>query len=158
MKKITGFSLIELLIVIAIIGILTGLILVGTSRSRLKGQDNAIRSSTGQLRLMAEQVYDTQGASYLNWHLNAGVQSQVAQLLADIDEKYGNTTADTYPASFPGSYETVIRASQRKDYCISAPLRAQPGSYYCIDTTGVFKISSAHCADQTLTGPPLRCP
>lgn len=155
--SLTGFSLIEVLIVVAIIGILTGLILVGTSRSRLKGQDNAIRSSVGQLRLMAEQVYDTQGASYLNWHLNPSVQTQVAQLLADIDEKYGNTTADTYPTSYPGSYETVIRGSQRKDYCISAPLRSQPGKYYCIDTTGVFALIDTHCVDQTQSGPPLRC-
>ena len=158
MRRTRGFSLIELLIVIAIIGILTGLILVGTSRSRLKGQDTAIRNDVSQLRLMAEQVYDTQGASYLNWHLNASVQAQVAQLLADVDEKYGNTVPDTYPTSYPASYETVLRFSQRKDYCVSAPLRSEPGKYYCIDTTGVFTVAESHCPEQLLTGPPLRCP
>lgn len=158
MSKRTGFGLVELIIVIAIIGILVTLVITATTHSRLKGQDTAIRSSTGQLRLMAEQVYDDQGASYLNWHLNPAVQSQVAQLLADIDEKYGNPTPDVYPTSYPGSYETVLRATQRKNYCISAPLRSEPGSYYCVDATGVFKITSAHCTEQTLTGPPLRCP
>lgn len=158
MRAHNGFGLIELLVVVAIIGILVSLLLVGTARSRLKGHDNAIRSSTGQLRIMAEQVYDSQGASYINWRLHPSVQGQVAQLLADIDEKYGNTTADVYPSSYPGSYETTIRDSQRKDYCISAPLRSQPGSFYCVDATGVFKVTSAHCADQPLTGPPLRCP
>lgn len=158
MYKRSGFSLIEVIIVVAIIGILTGIILVGTARSRLKGQDTAIRNDVGQLRIMAEQVYDTQGASYLNWHLHPDVQSLVGQLVGDIDEKYGNVVPDTYPTSYPGSYETVLRYSQRKDYCVSAPLRSDPGKYYCIDATGVFAIADSHCSDQLLTGPPLRCP
>lgn len=155
--SLTGFSLIELLIVITVIGIVAGLILVGISRARLKGQDAAIRSSTAQLRIMAEQAFDIQGASYVNWHLNSAVQNQVGQLLADIDARYGNAVPDIYPTSYPGSYETVLRFSQRKDYCISAPLRSQSG-FYCVDATGVFKLTSAHCPDQLFAGPLLRCP
>ncbi|MEX1997892.1 MAG: prepilin-type N-terminal cleavage/methylation domain-containing protein [Candidatus Andersenbacteria bacterium] len=158
MPETKGFTLIELLIVIAIIGILSILILIGVIYGREKAHDNAIRSDVVQLRWLAEQVYDSQGASYLNWRAHASIQTEVATIIADIDKQLGEPTADNYPITYPTSYAVTIRESQRKEYCISAPLKSEEDKHYCIDATGVFKVVATVCASQTLSGPPLRCP
>ena len=142
--KKDGFGLIELLITIAIIGILAGLILTGVSASRKKAHDNSIRNGIRQLRWFAESVYDTQAASYKDWTEHDTVTDEVTVLLQSIDDAYGS--ADV----------TVIQDNQDKDYCISAPLRSESG-HYCIDATGVFKIIDDPCAAQDDDGDPLRC-
>ncbi len=146
----SGFTLIELLVIIAIIGILASLILASVSISRNKAYDTRIRSSIGQIRWLAESVYDSQGANYTDWTQHATIQQQLPLLLEDIDLNYGDA---------PGApYVTVLRESQIQDYCISAPLRNQAGTYYCIDNSGIFKTTTAACPNNPASGPPLMCP
>ncbi len=142
--------MIEILIVIAIIGILASLIFAAVSTSRSKGHDARIRSDVSQLRYLAESVYDTQGANYSAWSAHASVVTAIPQLLDDIDENSGDTAGSPYV--------TVIRDSQVTNYCISTPLRAQVGKYYCIDATGVFQTADTPCPDYGPTDAPLRCP
>ncbi|MBI3256037.1 MAG: type II secretion system protein [Candidatus Andersenbacteria bacterium] len=145
-----GFTLIELLVVIAIIWVLATLILSAIGASRTKAFDSRIRSSVGQIRWLAESVYDTQGANYTDWAQHATIQQNLALLLEDIDFNYGDD---------PGApYVTALRESQIQDYCISAPLRTEPGKYYCIDNSGVFKTTDAACPDELAGGAPLVCP
>ena len=145
-----GFTLIELLIVIAVIGILASLVLTAIGASRDKAYDTRIRNGVGQLRLMAEQVYDTQGADFTDWTQYPDIQTNLAIVLEDIDKNYGDAAGTPYV--------TLIRDSQAQDFCISAPLRSLSTSYYCVDTTGVFKTSTAACPDYPAGGTPLRCP
>lgn len=141
-----GFSLIELLIVIAVIGMLAMLILVGLNRLRRDAFDARIQSDVRQMRVLAESAYDTDGASYVNWSQAPVVLSEVTSLLADIDEAHGDSNM------------TVIRETQAKDFCVSAPLHPATGGYVCIDATGVFKITTDHCPDEPIDGDPLLCP
>lgn len=159
--KQSGFTLVELLITITIIGILAGLVLTSIRLGRLKAHDNSIRNDVGQLRWIAEQMADTKGASYLNWRSTATpvLRDSIKILLDDIEKSYGTLdAADNYPTSYPASYQTVIRESQTKEYCVSAPLRSEPGKYYCIDATAVFRVVSQPCPDIQTATPPLRCP
>src|SRR5688572_28067285 len=96
-----GFTLIEFLIVIAIIGILSSLILNAVAHGCQKALDNSIRRDISQLRLSAEQAFDSQAGSYEDWTQEGGVASDVIVLQEDIDKQYGD------PAGAP--YVSVLR-------------------------------------------------
>jgi len=140
-----GFTMIELLVVIAIIGILTSFLLATLSDSRDKAKDNRIRADIRQLRLLAEDSYNSQGGTYINWSQESGIVNEVAVLTDDVDDM--TEVADS----------AVLRESQAKDFCISAPLEAADG-HFCSDVTGAFRVSSAPCPDYPVDGAPLRCP
>lgn len=144
-----GFTLIELLIVIAILGVLTLFVLNAIWNARDKAYDARIRNDIVQLRWLAESVFDSQGASYMNWTAHATIQQQLTLALSDIDKNYGDAAG--------APYVTTIRDTQDGDYCVSAPLRGAVGKHYCVDATGVFKTTNSACAVSTGV-PPLRCP
>lgn len=142
-----GFGLIELLLVIAIIGILAGLILSASSRGRLKAYDTAIENAVRQIRWQAEIAYTSNGTSYLNWADDTSIiQEELTILLEEIDKNYGDTS--------PG-YVTQVRQEQVTDYCVSAPSRAEPGKFYCVDAAGELGLVHAACPEDP---DPLRCP
>ncbi len=148
--KQRGFSLIEVLIVVAILALLATLILAAVTKSREKAYDTRIKNAVSQLRWEAETIYDTQNASYQDWTQHPTIQSQMSILLQDIDKNYGD------PAGAP--YVTTLRESQVEDYCISAPLRAISGKYVCIDRSALLKIVSSACPDYAEDDAPLVCP
>jgi prepilin-type N-terminal cleavage/methylation domain-containing protein len=53
-----GFTLIELMVVIAIIGILVGIIIVSLNKSTDQAKDAKVRSAMGQLRSVAQIYYN----------------------------------------------------------------------------------------------------
>lgn len=148
--KTAGFSLIEVLIVIAVLGILATLILAAVTASRNKAYDTRIRNAVGQIRWLAESVFDTQGGSYVNWTQHDTISTNLNILLEDIDLNYGDVAGAPYIAT--------IRESQENEYCVSAPLKSESDKHYCIDATGVFKTVSSICPDYPSGGQALRCP
>lgn len=138
-KNSKGFTLIELLVVIAIIGILAALVLVALGNAREKANDARIKSSIGQLRVIAEILYDTHGAAYQNAGNTAGVEvcvegptattcgadnsASVATLIADINSANGAV------GGAPTSESTA------SDFCIEAQLNDT--TFVCVDNTGV---------------------
>lgn len=153
MREQAGVTFLEILLVIAVLGILFTLVLAGVTSSRHKALDNRIRSNVGQLRLLAEIAFDSNGGTYLNWSQEASIQDELATLREKIDDDFGDAAG--------APYVTVVRESQSQDYCVSAPLSTDNGNYYCIDKTGKFQTTGSACPDygDDLSGdPPLRCP
>jgi len=145
-----GFGLIELLLVIAIIGILAGLILSAASRGRQKAFDAGIENAVRQIRWQAEIAFNSNNNSYQNWTSLPLIQEELTILLDEIDKHYGDNTE--------GSYVTVMRDSQINEFCVSAPSRATVGQYFCVDGTGELKMTTEHCPDYPAGGPELQCP
>lgn len=146
----SGFGLLELMLVVAIIGILAGLILSAGFQGRDKAQDTAIENGIRQIRWQAEIAANGNNGSFLNWTQDPSIQDELTILLEEIDKHYGDTDNS--------SYVTVLRDSQTSEYCASAPARSTSGRYYCIDARGDLSISPSHCPDYPIDGAPLRCP
>jgi len=141
-----GFTLIEILVVIGIMGLLFSLVIVAIRQVQHDAFNTRIQNNVRQLRLLAESAYDSTSASYVNWSQSPAVAGQVATILEDTDAAHGN------PAGAP--YLTVIAESEAKEFCISAPLHLATGGYSCIDARGVFSTA----ADECPTTAPLLCP
>ncbi|MDP3997554.1 MAG: type II secretion system protein [bacterium] len=152
MNKQSGFNLVELLIVIAILGILITLVIMAVQGGKQKAFDNSIRNDVRQMRWLAEEVYDSNGASYEDWTQNAEISAQLDVLHADMDKILNYIATPEQP------HAAILRESQVGDYCISAPLKTDSSSYYCVDATGVFSTFSSPCPDNAKDGDPLRCP
>jgi len=140
--SVTGFTLTELLVVIGIIGILAVLMLVTTVTARNKADDARVRNDIAQVRWQAEIVYNAQGGSFLNWSNHPDIGVNIDILSADIDDATGQANS------------LNIRESAVQQYCASAPLKTNPVTYYCIDSSAVFRTHTDPCP---ATGPAL-CP
>jgi prepilin-type N-terminal cleavage/methylation domain-containing protein len=137
-----GFTLVELLIFIAIIGILASIVLVSVFSARQKAADSRIRNNIAQLRWEAEIVYDTQGASFDDWSTHPSVSQQVNILLDDI------------VLALKGAGAATVRDTDNDTYCVSAPLVSISGRHYCVDAGGVFAEVTAPCPATA----PFECP
>lgn len=60
-----GFTLLELMVVVAIIGILTAIVMIALGDSRNKGGDAAVKSNLNTIRGQAELFYANNGNSFL---------------------------------------------------------------------------------------------
>ncbi len=109
-----GFTLIEVLIVIAIIGILASVILNSVSTARLKGVDIANKASLNGVRKQAEIVFDNTN-SYDTICDDASVQRILSETGAACTD--GSDNAGTW--------------------VVAINLVAAAGDAYCIDAAGV---------------------
>lgn len=136
-----GFTLIEILVVITILGILIAIILIALFTLRQDAFNVRIHSNIRQLRILAEAAYDSNAASYVNWSTVPGVAGDVTALLDDTDEAHNNASGTPYV--------TTIIETDDKSFCISAPLHAATGGFVCVDASGVFKITTDACTIST---------
>ena len=120
MKNNKGFTLIEMLVVIAVVGILSAAVLTALGPSRAKAKDTRIISALNQVRIVAETVFNG------NYDLVIATQTQIAPLVADIATNGGGV------ASFTLTPTTLSTA-----YQVHANLAS--GGYYCVDSIGASK-------------------
>lgn len=148
-----GLTFIEILLVIGIFAILASLVLATITSSRHKATANRIRGNVGQIRILAEIAFDSNGGNYVDWSKEPSVQTEVNRLLDLIDQDTGD------PPGPP--HTTAVRESQAQNYCVSTPLGEGSNTYYCVDATGKFREVDNPCpnyGDDLSGDPPLRCP
>lgn len=118
-----GFTLIEMLVVIAVVGILSAAVLTALGPARNKAKDSRIISALNQVRAVAETLYDGDyGALSLT-------QTQVAPLAADIAANQGDLK--------------INAATDNLSYSVYSKLASDSGSYYCADSAGTTGVLAA---------------
>ncbi len=116
-KNQKGFTLIEMLVVIAVIGILSAVVLTSLGPSRQKAKDSRIISAMNQLRAIAEVLYDGDYDAFNESN------SEVSNLKDEI-EKDGGTSFDI----------ELDSSTDSQKYAILVKLNR--GKYYCVDSSG----------------------
>ena len=137
MKKYNyGFTLIEMLVVVAIIGILSAVVLTALGPSRAKARDARIISGVNQVRVLAEIEFSNKN-EYTN--LKTGQATQYVAVETDVANNGG--TLGFFP----------LGGQPAPTYYAYSKLNTNPVTYYCVDSDGI-----AHTGTTQPTGP--KCP
>ena len=121
MKYNKGFTLLELLVVIAVIGILTSVVLASMSQSREKGADGGIKEEMANVRTQAEVYYHTHSNVYTGMCTSMG-QNGVKPLLDKVSE-YAGTAATCFESA--------------TKWAAAVQLKSQATTtYFCVDSDG----------------------
>jgi prepilin-type N-terminal cleavage/methylation domain-containing protein len=121
MKNNKGFTLIEMLVVIAIIGLLSSVVLVALGPSRNKAKDARIISDLNQIRTIMETLYDPSTGNYPGGASAVG-NNDIIRAKEDIDSS-GGTHFGITPLAANSYYYAVAILNDGK-------------TYYCVDSSG----------------------
>lgn len=133
-----GFTLVELLVIIAIIGILSTIVIVSLSSVNSRGKDAAIQSNLDGVRTQAQLYYNDTGG----YGSNAGLVNSTGDCTTGVagtvfsDARVAKQVAAANFANGGGSMVCNV-AVLGAAYAVYAELSSSPGSYYCVDSNGV---------------------
>jgi len=131
------------LVVIAIIGILSSVVLASLNTARTKGNDASVKSQMSSVRSQAEIFYDIDQT-----YTNVCTDAQTVKLLDNASEQGSgaktndvcNSTGTAYAASSPIKSTNLFAAASGSDF-------------WCVDSTGSSKL-----IDVTLDSTATVCP
>lgn len=118
-----GFTLLELLVAVAIIGLIASIVLVGIAQRQRNAKREAIVSEMNQVSKQAESFYvDHDGyAGICTSGNDLTDQGRLGELKNSIEEKGGE----------------IKCMSTVNDYAVSSALPT--GNHWCVDSHGTFK-------------------
>lgn len=140
MKKNYGFTLIEVLVVIAIIGVLSTVILNASNSARVKAYDASIKANLDSIKTSAEFFHDQYGNYGV---INGGtcftdeLFSYEPILNAITSAESSSGTSALCVTGYTGSLDTIATS-----WALSIALRSDATKYWCIDSNGVSKIGT----------------
>lgn len=142
MNKSKGFTIIELLVVVAIIAVLAAIVLVNVTGYINQGKNAAIKGNLTTVLTNAAVHYDTNGnyttfltsTGYTNPEAAAAAASGVA--IAAITEGLNTTTNNTWCSCAPLKTTTLEPA----------------GSTFCVDASGYKLVTLTACGTRCTNG------
>ena len=130
MRKNSGFSLVELLITIAIIGILAAIILNSIYSSKTKAYDSKVKQQLVSFRTAAEVYFTNQSNYSTSNSCDAGIFSDLNAV---------NSRPGLYIDSLQSSGVQLICNSNSSAYAVKAVLYSG-SQYWCVDNKGASKL------------------
>jgi len=151
-RKKGGFTLLELLVVVALIGILASVVLASLSNARAKGADAGVKSNLRNAVGQAEIFYNTNTAvlnSYTNVCTN-GVVGSANGIGLHILTAAKNTGLSSYGINnVPGASTSVATCNSTANaWAAEVPLKTA-GQMWCVDSTGKSKQESTSIGSGT---------
>jgi Tfp pilus assembly major pilin PilA len=119
-------------VVIAIIGILAGIVLAALGNTRQKGADAGVQGNLDTIRTEAEVFASNNGNSYSN--VCTG-DSTITAALASARNTTGVTAAVNTAYGTTGAASTVTCHSSATGWGVEAPLKSI-SAFWCVDSTG----------------------
>lgn len=148
-----GFTLLELLVVAAIIGLLSAVIMAVLTNARKKGGDAGVKSNLRNAISQGEIFFNTNTAvpnSYTNVCTNGVVGGAIgvgAQVLAAAKANgYSSYVIDAV-----GTTTTVTCNDTANGWAAEVPLKEVSGNMWCVDWTGKSKQESGTSLTTTTT-------
>lgn len=140
MNNKRGFTIIELIVVIAIIAILAAIVLVNVTQYITKGRDAAAKGDLATIITNAAVFYDN-SSKYDGFLASPSYTNVTASLTAMAGGGY------TVTATCDGTGSDCGVGDNTTAFCASLQLKFTPTIYYCVDTSGAKKESAtAICA------------
>lgn len=134
MKLRGGFTLIEMLVVVAVIGLLSSVLLTSLGPARDKARDSRILQEVNQVRSLAETLYNGNYSGLPNVEGITAIESisseELKKLAKDI-QSFGGELVIRRPLTQPTSYVAYSR--------MNVKIGVEPNlvtNYYCIDSRG----------------------
>ncbi len=132
-NKSKGFSLIELMISITIMGLLATIVLQNLSRSRERAYDSKVRQQLAGFRTAAEIYYTSQTPNSYG-PATVGCASGVFN---NVNPVNGSPALYIAEGNLPYGTQVVCQSSDT-EYAVKASLYSGE-SYWCIDNKGSFR-------------------
>ncbi len=134
----SGFTLVELVIVLGIIGLILGVVIASIKSSKAKADDSETRRILSEMALKAEEQEVAPGViNYPQAFLTLNAEATMATLATKL-----KIDADDYQYVFSS-----------REYAIVFPLKR--GGYYCIDSAG--KATGKEVVGLFVVGGPYNC-
>lgn len=126
-----GFTLIEMLVVVAVIGLLSSVILNALGPAKDKAKDARIMQEVNQVRSLAETMYNGTYSQLPELPAQTIANPDLSQLATDINNEGGALTI--IKSSDDRSYITF---SQLNTTVTDPTTQTQVTQYYCVDSSG----------------------
>ncbi len=141
-----GFTLIELMVVIAIIAILATVVLVSLGSARNAAEDANRSAVINQVRSFAEvSLAQSEDLNYigLTYDQDADPKLPLAPL-NELIKEHGNATDYATLGKTDGILRINVSADNQA-YCAQIPLKSTPGDFFCVDAgLAVKKGTTSH--------------
>lgn len=138
MKSQKGFTIIELIVVIAIIAVLAAIVLVNVTQYISKGKNSAIKGDMSTISTNAAVYFDGQSPStYIGFCTGATPSSTCTTPVAAAVGNGATGTCGT-DSKQPCEYESLTA------YCVTTTLNSVSGdTNWCVDSTGYSGVPTA---------------
>ncbi len=100
--KTNGFTLVEIMIVVVLIGLLAVMAIPAFQKARIASQDKTILNNARQLGAAADQYFLEEGVSTAEITSLVGPQSYVKSLSTVANEQYPNVFTQSVPITISG--------------------------------------------------------
>jgi prepilin-type N-terminal cleavage/methylation domain-containing protein len=133
-KSLSGFTLIEILVAVAILGILSAIVYVSLTSTRNRSADSSIKANLASIIGVSAIIYSTNNNSYGS---NFCIEDRVKSFIDKAKSASGITTNTIIDLNTAGSStQAVCHYNNSEDsWAISVPLKSDPNKSWCVDST-----------------------